>query len=196
MHERGVLLNGDNLICQDATHQESWINWRYSIIRQEINKRVRNLFAKALANFSITPVCPTFPLQPEMDDDMVVYRLLTSVQKIRERGTGNCLGYIVLIYISLLESNWFSYTQKVDAECRDRTARCSCQFASLGREGRESYTVQVDCSGRQLTTLPAKLPDFTNELDVSENDVNWRLLLLLLRWKFLMGDMYKMFLEI
>lgn len=41
LHERGVLMNGENLICQDESQEESWINWRYSIIRQEINKRVR-----------------------------------------------------------------------------------------------------------------------------------------------------------
>lgn len=65
--------------------------------------------------------------------------------------------------------------QTVAAECRSRTSGCYCEFVSEGREGRGSYTVQVDCSNRQMTSLPAELPNFTNELDVSGNDVRDKL---------------------
>ena len=60
----------------------------------------------------------------------------------------------------------------MESECRERTAVCSCGFSSAGKEGRGSYTVQVDCSNRNLTTLPKRLPDFTEELDVSRNLVS------------------------
>ncbi|XP_057367279.1 protein singed wings 2-like [Daphnia carinata] len=99
LHERGILLNGDNLKCRDAKHNESWIDLSYSIIKRENNKKT------------------------------------------------------------------------VDAECRSRTSGCYCEFDSAGIAGRGSYTVQVDCSNRQMTSLPAELPNFTNELDVSGNDL-------------------------
>lgn len=66
-------------------------------------------------------------------------------------------------------SNRSNSSQIVDAECRERTAGCDCGFASEGKEGRVSYTVQVDCSHRKLKELPASLPSFTKELDVSGN---------------------------
>nr|CAH0101790.1 unnamed protein product [Daphnia galeata] len=59
----------------------------------------------------------------------------------------------------------------VAAECLSRTSNCSCEFTSEGKEGRVSYTVQVDCSNKQMTSLPAQLPNFTNELDVSGNNL-------------------------
>ncbi|KAK4025915.1 hypothetical protein OUZ56_014950 [Daphnia magna] len=59
----------------------------------------------------------------------------------------------------------------VAAECRSRTSGCYCEFVSAGIGGRGSYTVQVDCSNRQMTSLPAELPNFTNELDVSGNNL-------------------------
>ena len=61
--------------------------------------------------------------------------------------------------------------QIVQAECQQRTASCSCDFRSEGREGRGSYTVQVDCSRKNLTELPNQLPNNTDELDVSFNQV-------------------------
>ncbi|XP_046641915.1 protein singed wings 2-like isoform X1 [Daphnia pulicaria] len=59
----------------------------------------------------------------------------------------------------------------VNAECLSRTKCCDCKFTSEGKEGRVSYTVQVDCSYKQLTSLPAQLPSFTNELDVTGNNL-------------------------
>lgn len=41
LHERGALVNGDHLTCKDAVSQkESWIEWKYSIIKRETNKKV------------------------------------------------------------------------------------------------------------------------------------------------------------
>jgi len=97
-HDDRILQDGDALTCKDATKRDSWIEWKYSILKRENHKKI------------------------------------------------------------------------VEAECRQRTPTCSCRFASAGKQ--ISYTVQVDCSRRNLTILPEKLPDFTKELDVSENELN------------------------
>jgi hypothetical protein len=41
LHEKGVLVGGEELTCQDETkRKDSWFKWNYSIIKREINKRV------------------------------------------------------------------------------------------------------------------------------------------------------------
>jgi hypothetical protein len=78
---------------------------------------------------------------------------------------------IVCFPISLFFFGTIRRLQTVAAECLSRTSNCVCAFTSGGKEGRVSYTVQVDCSYTQMTSLPAQLPNFTSELDVSGNNV-------------------------
>jgi hypothetical protein len=42
LHERGALVNGDHLMCKDTKSQQgSWIEWNYSIVKRETNKKVQ-----------------------------------------------------------------------------------------------------------------------------------------------------------
>lgn len=42
LYERGALFNGDHLMCKDMILQKgSWIEWNYSIIKRETNKKVK-----------------------------------------------------------------------------------------------------------------------------------------------------------
>lgn len=76
-----------------------------------------------------------------------------------------------IIYLGFQIDCLFIQKQKVKAECQIRTPKCECRFTSRGKEGRDSYSVQVDCYNKSLTSLPKELPDFTDELDVSLNAV-------------------------
>lgn len=46
LHERGALVNGDHLMCKDTKSQQgSWIEWNYSIVIRETNKKVQQFTA-------------------------------------------------------------------------------------------------------------------------------------------------------